>query len=650
MKPPGDIPPDSECLAALGSIDLAFKAWKGVVSSRSEASTLSSFAEHSLWIDQYTIAGGASRASLRFSEVDGVDVVREWTTSLGIVRQVRTNTQLIDVVDLATGFEIRYYTSLAKLPKVNGLFPLPAANYDHAWRVENLGPDPQGNQRLQVSQIIPIRTSPGPVTVFALYSMDPSGELTLTKDGATAEKKKELAVDPDQPQAVPDPDNRDHWIIRGTYDGAGLLMAQHVEHSRLTVLQDGSERLLLLEVRDGLGAERQTTYYNYDPVGVYLWKSQYAADGATLIGYEASDGNGGTFRPYGDGPGGPDALAYFNSIASFSSNGTTQQSVLGHLVSLSTDTVTADTAVVPDPAHPQNPLTVNLAITQTDRQTGADGSVLTSIVWKFADDAPAPYAGQVYQQQEEDGRRHRYLYEPGTWDGAAFSPWTGTGSLRTTVIEGNPFPIANQTTKAVSILDASANLVAEESYVCTGGGDYPAAAFTLLTRTLHTYDDQNHLLTSVKDGRTTYTAGWQDGQKQWEKDDTGVKTSFANYDSAGRPGLVVREALPADGNLSAIPALTTVYEYDALGRRVHQQESDGASSMDRRWSYDSLGRLLSESLNGVATTYAYAASGRQVTKTMPGGWTEITETLLDGSTSHIYGTGVLERRFTHTHP
>ena len=421
-----------------------------------------------------------------------------------------------------------------------------------------------------------------------------------------------------------------------------------MEHSRLTVLQDGSERLLLLEMRDGLGAERQTTYYNYDPMGVYLWKSQYAADGATLIGYEASDGNGGAFRPYGDGPGGPDALAYFNSIASFSSNGITQQSVLGSLVGQSTDFLGTSSAIVPDPADPSNSLTVNLAITQTDRQTAADGSVLTAIVSKFADDAPAPYAGQVYQQQDEDGRQHRSAYELGTWDGSAFTPWTGGGALRTTVIDGNPFPTANQTTKAVSILDVSANLVAEESYVCTGGGDFLSAAFTLLTRTLHTYDDQGHLLTSVKDGRTAYTASWQNGQKQWETDETGVKTSFANYDSAGRPGLVVREALPADGNLSAIPALTTVYEYDALGRRVHQQESDGASTMDRLWSYDSLGRLLSESLNGVATTYAYAASGRQVTKTIPGGWTEITETLVDGSTSHIYGTGVLERRFTHT--
>ena len=72
------------------------------------------------------------------------------------------------------------------------------------------------------------------------------------------------------------------------------------------------------------------------------------------------------------GPGGPDALAYFNSIASFSSNGITQQSVSGSLVGQSTDFLGTSSAIVPDPADPSNSLTVNLAITQTDRQTAAD--------------------------------------------------------------------------------------------------------------------------------------------------------------------------------------------------------------------------------------------------------------------------------------
>ena len=181
-------------------------------------------------------------------------MLREGIGGQQVIRQVFGNGQLVDVVDLPNGFELRYYHLYLTPAKVNGFYPVDPAGYSRAWRVENLGPDAQGNQRLQVSQVIPTRTNPGPVTVFALYSMDPSGELTLTKNGATAEKKKELAVDPDQPQAAPDPENRDHWIIRGTYDGAGQLIAQHVEHFRLTVLQDGSERLLLLEMRDGLGA------------------------------------------------------------------------------------------------------------------------------------------------------------------------------------------------------------------------------------------------------------------------------------------------------------------------------------------------------------------------------------------------------------
>ena len=221
VKPQGDIPPDSECQAALGSIDLAFRAWKGIVSLRSGASSASAFVERSLWMDQYSIAAAASRGALRFTDTDGVEVLREGIGGQQVIRQVFGNGQLVDVVDLPNGFELRYYHLYLTPAKVNGFYPVDPAGYSRAWRVENLGPDAQGNQRLQVSQVIPTRTNPGPVTVFALYSMDPSGELTLTKNGATAEKKKELAVDPDQPQAAPDPENRDHWIIRGTYDCAG---------------------------------------------------------------------------------------------------------------------------------------------------------------------------------------------------------------------------------------------------------------------------------------------------------------------------------------------------------------------------------------------------------------------------------------------
>ena len=73
-------------------------------------------------------------------------------------------------------------------------------------------------------------------------------------------------------------------------------------------------------------------------------------------------------------------------------------------------------------------------------------------------------------------------------------------------------------------------------------------------------------------------------------------------------------------------------------RALSETITSGALSISKSWTYDTAGRLTSETVNGVTTSYSYGVApsgGRQVTKTLPGGLTEITTYYRDGQLKSV---------------
>ena len=149
--------------------------------------------------------------------------------------------------------------------------------------------------------------------------------------------------------------------------------------------------------------------------------------------------------------------------------------------------------------------------------------------------------------------------------------------------------------------------------------------------TTYTYD-ANGNLTSVTDARCSQTS------YQYDANDRLIKIAFANgkirqysYDANGNAiiyidenGHQINSAYNALGWLiqQTYPDGTTnTFSYDAIGNMLTANNADAQVSL----SYDNAGKLLSETMNGLTTSYTYDIHNRKVTKTYPNGRTIVEE-------------------------
>lgn len=139
----------------------------------------------------------------------------------------------------------------------------------------------------------------------------------------------------------------------------------------------------------------------------------------------------------------------------------------------------------------------------------------------------------------------------------------------------------------------------------------------------NTYDVFGRHLTTTLNGRVTLESHWAGLDKEWEKDEAGLKTIFTR-DGLGR---VVQEEMTGKAGVSGIPAarITRMY-HDAKDREVVTEKLAGANTLTMRKTLDSEGRILSETdSNGLTTDYAYRGltSGQRVTVTHPNDTIEV---------------------------
>ena len=284
------------------------------------------------------------------------------------------------------------------------------------------------------------------------------------------------------------------------------------------------------------------------------------------------------------------------------------------------------------------------------------GSVSTRV--SFANGASFRLAGRLIKETNEEG-----IGISATYNTVSLSPQGDyfvdpAGSILKVVTERNVHngfvssglpstigtdPIPGKSTREVSYEWANGTVPYEELWVCPMG----SVDYVRVNRTFHTDDPSGRrtMTTVTSDNgtgsRVIYEAQYTGERLDWETDETGVKTSYANFDYDGNPQTVTREAL------TGLPALVTVRGTDAMtGATTETQQSAGGAVFATRSSLtDARGRTTSETVNGVTTTYGYGVGSE--TRTVPGVGPVVTSYFKDGQIKSVSGAGVVTTTYAH---
>jgi RHS repeat-associated protein len=576
-------------------------------------------------LDDDTFSPGA----LEFRDQDGFVVVR----ANGQIQQItsRSATTTVAPLDGSLGFTVSFQLPSAATPFVT-------------WKVHDPGA-PSGERRLQLTQF----TGATEVSHVTYVFHQGTGEWELIEGANERIVTQTTGVEPG-------PNGTTYTVTtRSVTDGEGNLAAR-------TVSKAIGERIY--QEIEGFGVETLTRSYAYDADGRLLltqWSQSGVVQYWERILYANDHGTlrKQVVRPEGDLPLPANPLDSINDDY-YLDNGhvfeiTTEASeerrpLAGQPVVVSTTTTLRSAEV--------SPINANwlLNVVETVAYTGT-GQSLRRVDKTHPDDVPAPYGGRLYAHCEPDGTARTYSYETGTWDttDGSFQPEVNGSCIRTTIIEkvpqggGEAVPMANVTHAYVSVRNPAGAELLNEEQLCTGVGN--PGAFVSLTRVISAYDATGNLTKKSKNGREIFTAFWSNGRILWETDETGVKTTYSNWDSSGRPRQSVREAIPEATGLPGIPALKIEYVFDALGRTISEtRTSMGAetqSVITQGRQYDTTGRIKEQTNDGVRTTYAYELGGLRTVKILPGGMTEVTERYLDGRVKSIFGTALIAQSYSY---
>ncbi|MCP4570362.1 MAG: RHS repeat protein, partial [FCB group bacterium] len=249
--------------------------------------------------------------------------------------------------------------------------------------------------------------------------------------------------------------------------------------------------------------------------------------------------------------------------------------------------------------------------------------------------AGSPGDGLIKSIAYPDGRMDSTVYESGVWDGVTFTPGNGE-ARRDTVVHGTvagPMGIAGKTTQEASVRNALGSVVRMETHIYTG------SSYDLISWSVNAYDDNGRLVSTVRSDGTKTESDWGCCNKESDTDAWGVQR-FYTYDDLDRIEISTKKGAAAQGDV------VTTYTYDAAGRQKNQTITAGGLSMTTSNEYDDAGRLKNTTdAAGLVTEYDYSPDGRTITKTRPGGATEVTERYIDGRVKSVAGTGVVARYY-----
>lgn len=234
-----------------------------------------------------------------------------------------------------------------------------------------------------------------------------------------------------------------------------------------------------------------------------------------------------------------------------------------------------------------------------------------------------------------DGRWSEHTYEYGAiviTNAASgdyvFTPGTGQ-AVRETVTHGTvqgPAGVAGKSLREISVRRPTGAEVVREIQVYTGSG------YERIDWTIHEHDHYGRITKSYFPNSTFEESFYSNCcGKEWQEDRTGILTIYS-YDELKR--VISEERTGID----------LAYTYDAEGRVLTRTQSADSLSLVSSNEYDVAGRLVkSVDEQQLVTEISYVNGGLQVTRTLPGSFTEITEHHVDGQVKSITGTGVPHR-------
>jgi RHS repeat-associated protein len=299
--------------------------------------------------------------------------------------------------------------------------------------------------------------------------------------------------------------------------------------------------------------------------------------------------------------------------------------------------------------------------------------------------------GLPYSAEGPDGNKVSMAYYRGTWNDTAKTFTTGTGAaLRAVSIKGSArsdsngtltstydgmtidsvYLVANVSTASVTIRDASANTVRTETHIYNGSGwdlvgsadmQYDVGGNLIRRQELNggiyeaIFTDINGLSTTFSAISFNNNSGNRTGRKEYERDAQGLITKFY-YDTKGRVNKTVRLATPAcTAAPSGVPAITTLFEFDDENRitktTLTGTAGDGSDDLISTKTYNRAGQVLSETAQGLTTSYNYLVTDgilTQTTVTLPGGATRILKNYKDGRPESITGTAGPAEYYTYS--
>ncbi|MCD7797963.1 MAG: sugar-binding protein, partial [Akkermansiaceae bacterium] len=395
------------------------------------------------------------------------------------------------------------------------------------------------------------------------------------------------------------------------------------------VYQNSPMGNLLLARVEGYGSEAaQTTTYEYDGVGNMV--SSVAPNGRREENWYDETGRVvKTFEPWH----GEDYTLITDYAYAYSSN----SRYSSEIASISRKVRQNGTNNAVTLTNESYTYTEANGIKRVEQHTTASGSNFTHlrVTETWTNDAPnALDRGRIRMTQAENGVQRLYTYAAATLHNALYTI--------TVEEQVNGAPVAGQSHRSVSYVDAEGNVVYEEEYILL-----TANTWEKISGVTNTYDTQNRLVGTLRDnGRSTTRTLTCRSQPLSETDEDGIQTDYA-YDSARQLTEITRSVV-MDGETTVTPETITEYVRDAAGRVTSAIVYAGAMETETSASYDLLGRIISQTdALGRTTAYAYSADGLTVTATLPTGATLITARNTDGSLTHIAGTGQPERYYSY---
>ena len=548
----------------------------------------------------------------------GIEVIRDGNR---VLRQVYSAADgLADIVVLTPdiSYEIRMYPHSAIGTKSNGIYNIKTGCTPYLiWRIENPTENSNFMDKVRITRI-----ADGTSHVHNWVFNDAANMWTVSNGSGD-----ELVANSKQEQE--NPDNATVFSIRETRNSSGNLVSKKTEFHKT---YDGGQ-LLMEKINDPEGAALKTSYEYHESSKLQKkvvnpngsWKYTLYNDNNHLTTEIRSYKN----TPYSTSTtNGLSTINEYNSHDSAdtvsSSDGrprTITQKINGTVVSkrfFVYKTTTEGIVEIEELAS---------------SNTASYGNSLNLRTTKVYDSN----TGRLKYITHPNGTRETYVYEYGNYtpDSNGIGTFTADNAgfaLSETIIYGtleSPQGVNGKSIKRRTITDRYGNQVQTEIYALVNG------SFILAQWQVSEYNIRHKVIRSLSSKSQLQEMDWIYDAPSRKITDVGTEYIY-EYNSRDLLSKETKKGIAGQADI------VTTYSYNADGKVISTIVSGGDLTLSTAKSYDMAGRLVQETdTAGLITTYSYqkatSSRGEIVTKTNPGGFTEITEYYLDGKVKSITG-------------